>query len=153
MVQPKYSPEEALQRVKLMMNYDLSKTSVENKKIVLEQTKVAPGYTDPNKQSTLKRKDSPLSDILKNQSINKSVCRKNIKDFYDIFKGKAEVDKPTIEQVKKIVQRCKNQHYGKFGMLGVGGDKIDNLLDILSGSKPGGPPTSSLDPKSIFRIK
>ena len=38
MVQPKYSPEEALERVKLMMKYDLSKTSVENKKVVSEQT-------------------------------------------------------------------------------------------------------------------
>jgi hypothetical protein len=37
MVQPKYSPEEALQRVKLMMNYDLSKTSTENKKVIKEQ--------------------------------------------------------------------------------------------------------------------
>jgi hypothetical protein len=26
MVQPKYSPEEALERIKLMMNYDSSKT-------------------------------------------------------------------------------------------------------------------------------
>jgi hypothetical protein len=41
MVQPKYSPEEALQRVKLMMNYDLSKTSVENTKIIKEQTQTS----------------------------------------------------------------------------------------------------------------
>jgi len=38
MVQPKYNPQEALERVKLMMNYDLSKTSVENKKVIEEQT-------------------------------------------------------------------------------------------------------------------
>jgi hypothetical protein len=37
MVQPKYNPQEALERVKLMMNYDLSKTSVENKKVIEEQ--------------------------------------------------------------------------------------------------------------------
>jgi hypothetical protein len=40
MVQPKYSPEESLERVKLMMKYDLSKTSKENKKVVSEQTKL-----------------------------------------------------------------------------------------------------------------
>jgi hypothetical protein len=34
MVQPKYSPEEALQRIKLMMEYDSSKTYTENKVIV-----------------------------------------------------------------------------------------------------------------------
>lgn len=286
MVQPKYSPEEALERVKLMMKYDLSKTSVENKKVVSEQTQSnkpdplsciknyfrtktyfyykgakfnrnsitgisemevtlnskliwkffsanngnrtwqqfsegtltdegswscdgdsnftmksssgklnfdsknaeqffkqiqsgvqatqtqtvtqptqsqavaqptqtgpAAGYTDPNKQSELTRKDSLLTDLLKNQSISKSVCRQQIKQFVDMYKGKAEADQSTIMKTKNIVQRCKNQHYGKFGVLGVGGDKIDELLDILSGSAAGGPPTSSKDPKSIFRIK
>lgn len=286
MVQPKYSPEESLERVKLMMKYDLSKTSVENKKVVSEQTQSntpdpllciknyfrtktyfyykgakfnrnsitgisemevtlnskliwkffsanngnrtwqqfsegtltdegswscdgdsnftmksssgklnfdsknaeqffkqiqsgvqatqtqtvaqptqsqavaqptqngpAAGYTDPNKQSELTRKDSLLTDLLKNQSISKSVCRQQIKQFVDMYKGKAEADASTIMKTKNIVQRCKNQHYGKFGVLGVGGDKIDELLDMLSGSAAGGPPTSSKDPKSIFRIK
>jgi hypothetical protein len=37
MVQPKYSPEEALQRIKLMMEYDSSKTLSENKKVIKEQ--------------------------------------------------------------------------------------------------------------------
>jgi len=37
MVQPKYSPEEALHRIKLMMEYDSSKTLTENKKVVEEQ--------------------------------------------------------------------------------------------------------------------
>jgi len=37
MVQPKYSPEEALERVKLMMKYDTSKTLNENKSIISEQ--------------------------------------------------------------------------------------------------------------------
>jgi hypothetical protein len=289
MVQPKYSPEEALERVKLMMKYDLSKTSVENKKVVSEQTQSntpdplscikkyfqtktyfyfkgakfnrnsvtgisemevtlnskliwkffsanngknrtwkqfsegtltdegswscngdsdftmksnsgklnfdsknaeeffkqiqsggqptqtqptqtqptqtqptqtqptqtgpAAGYTDPNKQSELTRKDSLLSDLLKNQSISKSVCRQQIKQFDDMYRGKAVADESTILKTKNIVQRCKYQHYGKFGVLGVGGDDIDKLLDKLSGSAAGGPPTSPRDPKSIFRIK
>lgn len=34
MVQPKYSPEEALERVKLMMSYDMSKTLKENKETI-----------------------------------------------------------------------------------------------------------------------
>ena len=41
MVQPKYSPEEALQKIKLMMKYDSSKTLNENRGIVKEQ--VGPG--------------------------------------------------------------------------------------------------------------
>jgi hypothetical protein len=39
MVQPKYSPEEALQRVKLMMGYDTKKTLKENKETIEEQWK------------------------------------------------------------------------------------------------------------------
>jgi hypothetical protein len=38
MVQPQYSPEEALNRVKLMMGYDSSKTLNENKSVIFEQT-------------------------------------------------------------------------------------------------------------------
>jgi hypothetical protein len=34
MVQPKYSPEEALERVKLMMKYDMGKTLNENKQLL-----------------------------------------------------------------------------------------------------------------------
>jgi len=37
MVHPKYSPEEALQRAKLMMKYDTSKTLNENKEMISEQ--------------------------------------------------------------------------------------------------------------------
>ena len=38
MVQPKYSPEEALQRIKLMMEYNNSKTLGENIQMISEQT-------------------------------------------------------------------------------------------------------------------
>ena len=37
MVQPKYSPEEALEKMKLMMKYDLSKTLNENREVIKEQ--------------------------------------------------------------------------------------------------------------------
>jgi hypothetical protein len=37
MIHPKYSPEEALERVKLMMKYDTSKTLNENREIIFEQ--------------------------------------------------------------------------------------------------------------------
>lgn len=42
MIQPKYSPEEALERIRLMMKYDSSKTLNENKKSIIEQS-----YVDP----------------------------------------------------------------------------------------------------------
>lgn len=117
------------------------------------QTGPAAGYTDANQQSTLRRRDSILSDILDNQSINKSVCRKNIRDFYTSFQQKNSivVDPTTIAQAKRVVQACKDQHYGKFGVLGRGGQNIDNMLDILSGRKEGGPLTQGSD--SMWRIK
>ena len=37
MVQPKYNPQEALERVKLLMKYDNTKTLTENRQIILEQ--------------------------------------------------------------------------------------------------------------------
>lgn len=37
MVQPKYTPEESLQRIKLMMEYNSSKTLKENENLILEQ--------------------------------------------------------------------------------------------------------------------
>lgn len=39
MVQPQYNPQEALERVKLMMKYDSSKTLNENKEIIFEQNR------------------------------------------------------------------------------------------------------------------
>jgi hypothetical protein len=47
MVQPKYSPHEALERIKLMMNYDSSKTLNENKKIIFEDEETTTS-TDAN---------------------------------------------------------------------------------------------------------
>lgn len=122
---------------------------------VTEPTQIGPaaGYSDPNQQSTLRRRDSILSDILDNQSIDKSVCRKNIRDFYTSFQQKNSivVDPTTIAQARRIVQACKDQHYGKFGVLGRGGRNIDNMLDVLSGRVAGGPLTQG--PDSIWRIK
>lgn len=49
MIQPKYSPEEALERIKLMMKYDSSKTLNENKKIIFEEEETASAApTDAN---------------------------------------------------------------------------------------------------------
>jgi len=44
MVQPKYSPEEALDRVKLMMGYNSSKTLNENKSAIFENNNVDTDY-------------------------------------------------------------------------------------------------------------
>ena len=53
MVQPKYSPEEALQRIKLMMEYDSSKTYTENKVIVENKKTINEQYEAPTAVSGL----------------------------------------------------------------------------------------------------
>jgi hypothetical protein len=109
-------------------------------------------WYDANQQSSIRgREDSVLSDILDNQSINRNACRKNIEDFYELYRRRnsAQVDPATIDRARRVVQACKDEHYGKWGI--TGGNKFDGILDLLSGSKQGGPGTQG--PSSIFRIK
>jgi len=109
-------------------------------------------WYDANQQSAIGgREDSVLSDILDNQSIDRTACRKNIEDFYELYRRRnsAQVDPPTIDRARRVVQACKDEHYGKWGI--TGGNKFDGILDLLSGSKQGGPGTQG--PSSIYRIK
>ena len=107
-------------------------------------------YYNPNAQSDVKSDQSLVSDILKNQAVDREACRKNIEDYYRSFKTDAFYDPATIYKIKTVVQACKNQHYGKWGVLG-GGKKLDNYLDMLSGVKEGGP--SSYGDDSKWRLK
>lgn len=110
-------------------------------------------WYNPNTQSEIKGRDgSVLGDILNNQSVDRNVCRKNIEDYFKSFQRKNSIviDPATINKAKRIVQACKDEHYGKWGIAG-GGNRIDNYLDILSGNKEGGP--TSYGDDSIWRIK
>jgi peptidoglycan hydrolase-like protein with peptidoglycan-binding domain len=100
-----------------------------------QNTELAAGYSDPNQQSTLRRRDSPLDDILKNQDINKSACRKNISDYFNAWRTRSVVPDDIQQASKNIVQQCANQNYGKFG---IGGGKFDEMLDVLMGNHPSG---------------
>jgi len=106
-------------------------------------------YSDPSVNKDIKgRSDSSLNDVLENQSINRNACRKNVEDYFKSFKRKNSIviDGPTFEKAKRIVQSCKDEHYGKWGIAG-GGNKLDNYLDILSGVKEGGPTSYGNDSK------
>jgi hypothetical protein len=107
-------------------------------------------YYDPNKQDDIGSKQSLVSDLLKNQAIDREACRKNVEDYYRLFKTDATIDPADLYKVKTVVQACKNQHYGKWGVLG-GGKKLDEYLDILSGVKEGGP--MSYGEGSVWRLK
>ena len=54
-----------------------------------------------------------------------------------------------LSALKYKVQACKNEFYGDWGFMG--GGKIDEILDILSGVKVGGP--SSYGDDSKWRLK
>lgn len=114
-------------------------------------------WYNPNTQSQISGGDnSVLSDILSNQSVDRQACRKNVDDFYKLFTRKNSIEltntdiKTAVFKAKRIVQACKDEHYGKWGVAG-GGNRLDNYLDILSGNKEGGP--TSYGDDSIFRIK
>lgn len=110
-------------------------------------------WYNPNAQSQISGSaGSVLSDILTNQSVDRQACRKNVEDYFKSFQRKNSIviDPATINKAKRIVQACKDEHYGKWGIAG-GGNKLDNYLDILSGNKEGGP--TSYGDDSIWRIK
>lgn len=110
-------------------------------------------FYDPNKQSSITgREETVLGDIISNQSVDRNVCRKNIDDYYEAFKRNKSivVDPATINKAKRIVQACKDEHYGKWGVAG-GGKRLDDYLDILSGNKEGGPTSYGRD--SAWRIQ
>jgi hypothetical protein len=110
-------------------------------------------YYNPNAQSQISGRDnSVLSNILDNQSVDRQACRKNVDDYFKSFQRKNSIviDPATINKAKRIVQACKDEHYGKWGVAG-GGNRLDNYLDILAGNKEGGP--TSYGDDSIWRIK
>ena len=99
-------------------------------------------YSDPSLNKDIKGSDdSVLDKVLDNQSVNRNACRKNIEDYYKSYKRRnsVEIDAAKIIKAKRIVQSCKDEHYGKWGVLG-GGNKLDEMLDIMSGGS-GGPLT------------
>jgi hypothetical protein len=102
-------------------------------------------WYNPDKQSAMRGRDgSVLGGILDNQSVDRNVCRKNIEDYFKSFQRRNSIviDSATLNKAKRIVQACKDEHYGKWGIAG-GGNRMDNYLDMLSGNKEGGPLSDS----------
>jgi len=70
---------------------------------------------------------------------DKKDCKTNIENYYTNFKKKRIIEPNQLAALKYKVQACKNEFYGDWGFLG--GNKMDNILDIMSGVKVGGPST------------
>ena len=88
MIQPKYSPQEALERVKLMMKYDSSKTLNENKGIIKEQNNSPEGdvYTIKIELDKFNSDEQKIIDIVKKYN-NKSQFQ-NFLNKYKTTTGK-----------------------------------------------------------------
>jgi hypothetical protein len=97
MVQPKYSPEEALERVKLMMGYDSSKTLNENRKIIFEQDGEIDIYgnieTIKNELDGFTTDEGEIVKILKNY---------DTKQLFDDF----------LKKYKDVVKKDLGTHFG-----------------------------------------
>jgi hypothetical protein len=79
-----------------------------------------------------------LSTSLKNQSVTKESCKRDIEDYFNNYKQRNVL--PNIELDKAKIKKCKRKFYknwSRFGLLD-GGNKLDAMLDVLyrvSGAK------------------
>jgi uncharacterized protein YktA (UPF0223 family) len=78
-------------------------------------------------------------------------CKITIEKYYDDFRKKRPLEPNELSTLKNKVQACKNEFYKDWGGIFSGGNKMDEILDILSGLKAGGP--SSYGEDSKWRLK
>lgn len=82
---------------------------------------------------------------------DKKDCKETIEAYYISFKKKRPLEPNEFDALKTKTQACKNEFYGDWGVLLSGGKKVDEILDIMAGTKPGGP--SSYGNDSKWRIQ
>ena len=137
MVQPKYSPEEALQRIKLMMEYDSSKTLTENKKVIKEQSS---SCQNSMTYSELREKADEAGNIVKKMDavfVRMGYGEERASELYTIVKSL--VDKNVLDD---LTNECVNaidkfkQNFKTTGSRGwfVGGFDLEKKLnEFISG--------------------
>lgn len=96
-------------------------------------------YFDPEKVNTPEISSKIQTNVEKRIPTNVKDCKMNIEKYYLNFTKKRPLEPNELSSLKGKVQACKNEFYGDWGFLG--GGKMDNILDIMSGVKPGGPST------------
>ena len=134
MVQPKYSPEEALQRVKLMMGYDTRKTLKENKETIEEQWKsVVAGATA----------GAAAGAVAGPMAIPGAVIGGILGLVIDLSSGTASKDKIT-----QLIQAC-SKNSDELGKKTMSDDQLDELSDSLYSAMKGSG-TEEDDIKDVF---
>lgn len=78
-----------------------------------------------------------------------SVCKDNIKQYYEAFKNRSEeLTDSEFNKLKPVVQGCIDKYNGKWGGIF---SNVDNYVKVLTGDAPGGPLSTGEDSK--FRLK
>jgi hypothetical protein len=78
-----------------------------------------------------------------------SVCKDNIKKYYEAFKNRSEeLTDSEFNKLKPVVQGCIDKYNGKWGGIF---SNVDNYVKVLTGDAPGGPLSTGEDSK--FRLK
>lgn len=152
MVQPKYNPEEALERVKLMMKYDLSKTLTENKTLVLEQTTTLTIDDIKNGKSVVKSgmKGSIVGKI---QELLISAGYKNISKSGEVDNDFGSLTKGQVEKFQSENTNDKGEPLQKDGKVGI--ETIKALLkksDVKMRTAASGVKSNKLAPKEFGEI-
>jgi hypothetical protein len=136
MVQPKYSPEEALQRVKLMMGYDTRKTLKENKETIEEQWKSMLAGAGAGAAAAGAVSMGTLA-------IPGAVVGGILGLVIDMSSGTASKDKIT-----QLIQAC-TKNDDELGKKTMSDDQLDELSDSLY-SAMNGSGTEEDDIKDVF---
>lgn len=107
-------------------------------------------FYDPKTVAGKTRKgESDIEADLKSQTPEKSACRDYIKDYYEVWRTRTKLSGARLNDTKQMVAKCARTYKGRWGMFG--GDKLDNMIDVLTGSKDGGPP--NYGPGNEYRVQ
>jgi hypothetical protein len=108
-------------------------------------------FFDPEKVNDISIAQKIQTDVERRIPTDVKDCKMNIEKYYLNFTKKRPLEPNELAALKGKVQACKNEFYGDWGVIFSGGNKMDNILDIMSGVKSGGP--SSYGDDSKWRIQ
>lgn len=112
-------------------------------------------YFDPNAVQGVKSGETKVSitTVIQNAvesriPTDKKDCKQTIEAYYISWKKKRPLAPNEFNALKEKAQACKNEFYGDWGP--IGGGKVDNIIDIMTGVKMGGPTANDKD--SVWRL-
>ena len=112
-------------------------------------------FFDPNAVQGVKSGDTKVSitTVIQNAvesriPTDKKDCKQTIEAYYISWKKKRPLAPNEFNALKEKAQACKNEFYGDWGP--IGGGKVDNIIDIMTGVKMGGPTANDKD--SVWRL-